>query len=73
MQGSHGLRPLLVDGRPATSDDLETAFLVRGGYKLETGGVDDAVDVIRLAIEDDRVLRNAIQTPALGVDELYEG
>ena len=62
-------RPLLGERHAVAAVDLVAGAARVVGADLEAGGVDQAVELVLDAVDDDAALGDALDAPAVGVDE----
>lgn len=73
MQRARAVLPGLGDGRAVAAEDFDVRAVRPFGGELETGGVDDAIDVVFFAEGADAILVDVRDADALCVDQVDVG
>src|SRR6266403_1850384 len=69
MQCAMAVRPILIEQQAIAAIDLYAAAALETRVDLKSCREDDAVDRILLAVDNERVLGNAIDASTVGIDE----
>ena len=69
VQGPHPVGPLVGEGQPVATDDLEAGALRVAGADFESGSENQTVQRVFDAVHDDAVSGDLLDPEAVGVDQ----